>query len=1557
MTLYFSPNSPMNQQKTSSSSTEEVFVLPTSFAQQRLWFLDQLQAGISFYNLSKVLRLNGRVNIAALQRSLTEIVHRHEVLRTTFLTVEGQPMQVITPQFTFTLPVVDLQTQPVAQQQVEVKRLASEEVQLAFNLAQGSLLRTKLLQLSSQEYVFILTMHHIVSDGWSIDVLIQELTTLYQAFCNGNTSPIPPLPIQYADFAVWQRQWLQGDILESQLSYWKQQLNGAPPILQLISTRPRPPIQSFRGATKLFELPPHLSQALKNLSRQEGVTLFMTLLTAFKVLLYRYTGQEDIIVGSPIAGRNRKELEGLIGFFINNLVLRTDLSGNPSFKELLQRVREVTLGAYAHQDLPFEKLVEELQPVRDLSYNPLFQVAFVLQNTPMTTIKLSGVTIHPLEVEDINTVQFDLVLSIQETEQGLAGALMYSTDLFDAAIITWMLKYLQTLLEDIVAHPTKHISHLLLLDELEQKQLLVEWNNTQTEYPQHQLIHELFEIQVEKTPDAVAIVCEQQQLSYGELNARANQLAHYLKGFGVGPEVLVGICIERSLEMVIGLLGILKAGGAYVPLDPTYPQERLAFMLEDSQLPILLTQKQLIDKLPLYRTQVVCLDADWEMIAQEPDKNQNSRVTINNVVYTIYTSGSTGQPKGVQIQHQGLLNLIFWHQRTFTVSQIDRATQVAKSAFDASVWELWPYLTVGASIHIVDEETCVSPWCLCDWFVSQAITISFLPTPLAESILLLDCFKKLTLRTLLTGGDKLHSYSLPSLPFEFVNNYGPTENTVVTTSSLVTFKKQTDIEPVIGHPISNTQVYLLDPYLQPLPIGIPGELYIGGDSLARGYLNQPALTSEKFIPNPFSKKPGERLYKTGDLGRYLPDGNIEYIGRIDLQVKIRGFRIELGEIETILVQHPQVQKSVVVAREDAAGDKRLVAYVVTDQESPSISHLRRFLQQRLPDYMVPSAFVFLKALPLTPNGKVDRNALPVPDSIRPELERILVPPQTVTQETMAKIWQEVLSFQPISIHDNFFEIGGHSLLATQLISRLRKTFHIELPLRYLFEAPTIATLSKHIEATNNENQNQQLLSIKIAPRNEKLPLSFAQQRLWFLDQLEENNYKYNISAALKLNGSLYIKSLEQSLNEIIKRHEVLRTTFITVDDEPIQVINSTSTFTLSRVDLSELPKTEQDVIVTQLAIEESKRPFNLSIGPLLRTTLLQVHSTEYILLLTMHHIVSDGWSIGVFIREIMTFYEAFCTGKVSSLPEPVIQYADFAIWQRQWLQGDILEAHLSYWKQQLGNNLSILQLPTDYPRPAVQTFQGTTQSFTLSQALSDSLRSLSHKEGVTLFMTLLAAFKILLCWYTTQDDIIVGTDVANRNRVETEDLIGFFVNQLVLRTNLSGNPTYLELLKRVREITLQAYAHQDLPFEKLVEVLKPERDLSRNPLFQVMFSFLNTPMPDLELLGLTISPLKIDSGTTVFDISLYIIDTEQELIGLLRYNTDLFRSDTMNKLIEHFQTLLNAIIIQPNTQLNILKEILVEADFQRRSAKHKEFRASRSRKLKSIKPKPISGLQ
>jgi amino acid adenylation domain-containing protein len=1062
--------------------TSEVFAFPMSFAQQRLWLLDQLESNNSFYNTPNALVLSGPLHTLLLEKALNEIVRRHEILRTIFTTQSGQPVQVILPALTLAVPVVELRSMSALERHREVREQALEEAQRPFDLAKGPLLRGSLFRLAPTEHVLLLTIHHIIWDGWSIGVFVRELNEIYQAFLTGAPSPLPDLSIQYADFTCWQREWLQGDVLANLARYWKQQLAGNLSILNLPTDRPRPPVQSFRGRAEHFIVARDLSRRLSALGQSAGATPFMTLLSAFGVLLHRYTDQKDILVGSPIANRNRSELESLIGCFVNTLVLRMDLSEDPPFSELLKKVRATALDAYAHQDLPFEQLVEMLQPDRNLNQAPLVQTMFVLQNAPLATLELPGLSIAPFELER-GTTQFDLTLLLTETTEGLQGTFEYNTDLFERGTIQRMICHYRNLLEAITENPSQRVGELPMLAESERQQLLVEWNRTERDYPRERCLAGLFEDQVEKNPEAVAVVFGDQTLSYGELNQRANRLGHYLQSLSVGPEVLVGICVERSLEMVVGLLGILKAGGAYLPLDPGCPKERLAFMLADAKVKVLLTQEKLISTTAQLPAQIICLDRDWANAARMPLENVVSEASPENLAYISYTSGSTGRPKGVAITHRNVVRLV--KNTNFAELTPDQTfLQLAPISFDASTLEIWGSLLNGARLVVMPPHA-PSLAELGSTLRQHQVTTLWLTAGLFQLMVDEQLSSLQTLRQLLAGGDVLSAPHVRKVlqgigPNRLINGYGPTENTTFTCCYSMTATTEIESSVPIGRPVANTEVFVLDSHLQLTPVGVPGELFAAGAGLARGYLNRPELTAERFIPHPFSAVPGACLYRTGDRARYHPDGNIEFLGRVDHQVKLRGFRIELGEIEQVLGLHPNVREALVILREDAVSPgpiesgKQLVAYVVLGAKPAfAMSELRQFLSEKLADYMVPSAFVALAALPLNANGKVDRTALPAPD--RSSAADGFVAPRTPIEEQIAAVWRKVLGWDRVGIHDNFFELGGHSLMATQVASRLPESFGVQLPLRVLFEKPTVAQLAEWVAARQAEQKESELL--------------------------------------------------------------------------------------------------------------------------------------------------------------------------------------------------------------------------------------------------------------------------------------------------------------------------------------------------------------------------------------------------------------------------------------------------------------------------------------------------
>jgi amino acid adenylation domain-containing protein len=1494
--------------------TESVFAFPMSFAQQRLWFLDQFEPGNPIYNIAWAIRLQGQLDVPALERSLNEIMRRHEVLRATFTSINDQPVQVIAPAVTIKLDITDLSTLPGAEREIHLRKEIQEQAERPMDLQKGPLFGARLLRLDAEDHVALLSIHHIIFDRWSRGIFFRELTALYSAFTRGESNPLRELPLQFTDYAVWQRQFLQGKNLEKQLSYWKQQLGDAPASLELPTDRPRPAVQTFRGKIHTLQISAAVTEGLKGLSRQEGATLFMTLLAGFQLLLARYSGQDDVVVGTPIANRNRAEVENLIGFFANTLALRTNLAGDPTFRELLGRVREVALGAYAHQDLPFEKLVEELRPERSLSHSPIFQVLFALQNAPTQDLKLPGLTLSSLPITG-EKARFDISLFVAETSQGLLGRLEYNTDLFDESTIERMATHFVTVLQSVIAEPEQRVCDVPLLTPAERKHVLVDWNATFADYAKDRCIHQLFEEQVAKTPNGIAVTFEDQSLSYAELNGRANQLARYLQKRGVGPDVLVGFCVERSLEMVVGLLGILKAGGAYVPLDPAYPQERIAYILENAHAPVLVTQESLRAGLLAKGAEVVPLDADWNKIAQESSENVSSYASASNLAYAIYTSGSTGKPKGVEIEHSAVVNFLSSMRREPGLTADDSLLAVTTLSFDIAGLEIYLPLTTGARVVVASRDEVADGHKLLARMQSERITV-MQATPATWRLLLSAGWTGGKDLKLLCGGEalprELAEQLLPQCA-SLWNMYGPTETTIWSAVEKVTAADQAVVS--IGRPIANTEIYILDAKQQPLPVGVAGELYIGGDGLARGYVGRPDLTAEKFVPHPF--RSGARVYRTGDLARYLADGRVMYLGRSDYQVKVRGFRIELGEIEAALAQHPAVKQAVAAVRDDASGEKRLVAYLIPRTSHPIISaELRSFLKQSLPDYMVPPVFMALEQFPLTPNGKVDRKALPAPEVQTIATSETYVAPRNPVEEALAGIWEEVLHGEQVGAHDNFFELGGHSLLATQVISRVRQTFQTEIPLRALFEAPTVAGLAERIASARREAKGLETTPVVPVARVQDLPLSFSQQRLWFLDQLKPNNPVYNIPWALRLTGMLNADVLHRSLNEIVRRHEVLRTRFASVEDRPVQVIAPDLRLDLPITDLSE--RTDADADAQRLVNVEAMRPFDLAQGPLVRASLLRLSEQEHVLVLNVHHIVSDRWSSGVLLRELTALYRAFVESKPSPLSELPIQYADYAAWQRNNLQGEHIERLISFWKERLAGAPPMLELPTDRPRPPVESFRGANSLRLFPKTLADKLKSLSRQHGTTLFMTVLAAFQVLLARYSGQEDIVVGSPIANRNRAEIENLIGFFVNTLVLRTDLSGNPTFRELLERVKEVSLEAYAHQDLPFEKLVEELQPERTLSHSPLFQVVFALQNTPVELPDLPGLKLGSMPTATGTAKTDLVLYMTEVRDGLLGRMEYNSDLFDEHTIASMLEHLEVLLDGVVADPEKAISDL---------------------------------------
>jgi len=1939
--------------------------VPLSYSQKRLWFLDALKPGNPANNRLAALSMHGNLNIAALQNSISSIIDRHEILRTSFQQHDNQPFQFIREQLDIDLPIIDRHALPETEWQQETQKIAREEINKPFDLARDPIIRTRLIRFSAQQHILLLCMHHIGIDAWSMHRFKHELSVLYESHCSGQPSPLAKLSIQYGDYAVWQRQFLTREMLKSQLSYWKKQLNNMS-LLQLPTDRPRPSVQTFTGATVNRWIPDRTTRALKSLAQSEGVTLFMTLLAAFQILMHRYTQQDDIVVGSPIAGRTQSQTTDLMGFFINSLVLRTHVSGNSDFRTLLTRVRKVCLEAYSNQHIPFEKIVEELQPARDLSRNPLFQVMFNFENIPTTASAFRSLDVKELDV-DCGIAPLDLTVEMIEKDSGLFCQFNYNTALFNASTIKRMAGHFEILLESIASNPKQHISyfpllseaerhqleidesvtmhvvsdryratpvqerfwlmhemnpesplcnesvtfrltgyldrehlhtalnrlvarheslrmqlkqvggvleaqivqqdvpcpleyiemkeasdsevaecldreaivrfdvtqapliramlvrvnaelnivqltahhavidgwslfhvlpgelwtnylagcdghsptpsapelsyvefarladeakhspdgeqdlcyfrHLLedssqalnlpanrqypprpsmrgiqakrrlktdvrerisgvatdlgvrpfdvtcaafvaqlmrysgeldliiaspvgnrnrfpgaedligccldnlllrlrfdsqpsfasiarliyqqrhetynhrslsfgtliesladkrdttrnplyqvifnymnfsvadvgyarldidasrrgtgttmldlslhvteekggylltlegnadifdpdylkcmlthfvallghglespqtelgtlrLLDEAEKYLLLDDWNDTQTDYPSDQCIHQLFEAQAERTPDAVAVVFEDSELTYRELNARANQLAHYLRDEGVQSGDLVAIAMDRSINMIVGLLSILKTGGAYVPLDSDYPQSRLSFMLQDTNAKVLLTTCQLSGQFKTQNCKVICIETEWHAISKASKSNLSHSGNSQDIAYVIYTSGSTGTPKGVMVPHQGIARLLFG------INYVDLGSDkvilhMASISFDASTFEVWGSLLHGGKCVLFPEDIPTALE-IKKAIGEHGVTTAWLTSALFNSVVDEDPYALAGLHQLLIGGEALSvshvRKAMELLPStQIINGYGPTESTTFTCCYQIPDHLNDGMLSVpIGKPIANTQVYILDHGGLVCPAGVTGELHIGGAGLARGYLNNPELTAEKFIPNPFSDDEGSRLYKTGDLVRYLPDGNIEFIGRIDHQVKIRGFRIELGEIEACLLKHDAVSQAVVIALEDDSGDKRLVAYLISSAvEPPETTELQALLKQSLPDYMIPAAFVWMEAYPVTANGKIDRKALPKPEITDDSAGES---PRTETEQVLAGLWQELLSVDVITINADFFQLGGHSLLLTRLASRIRDTFGLDISLQSMFEHATLEQQARLVD------QSEPLLAlppITHVCERDSLELSFAQQRLWFLDKLEgEPNTTYNIAFSKHLCGDVDVDALRSALCYLVGRHDSLRMVFRMQDGElRIHLLDPYDPLTITRPEEKDGENREQKI--AELLNQHASMLFNLSEGPLFHMELVQLGEDDHLLLGVIHHIISDGWSQGILGKELSGAYEAYHADHAPDMPALPIQYQDYAHWQRQWLSGDVLDAQLEYWQSHLAGAPALLELPTDFPRPVQQNYRGGLVSFTLSASLTAQFKALVRKHSATLFMGLLTAFNLLLNRYSRQDDIVVGAPIANRTHSQIEGIIGFFVNTLALRTNIRPDDSFTALLSRVKEASLNAYAHQDIPFELLVQELQPERSLSYSPLFQVMFAFQNAPMHELSLSGLDTEPVAHAHDVAKFDLTLNMEEISGELHGCFEYASALFESATIERMAKHFEVLLESIVTDP----------------------------------------------
>ncbi len=1502
-----------------------------SLMQQRIWFLEQLEPGKSIHNLPAAYRLCGNLNVDALERALDSFVLRHDVLRTAFVDNGSGPMQVVHALSRFKLNRLTLLNKPDS----FVRRQLSELCNEPFDLNSGMLFRAWLADRGNNDYILAICAHHIAWDGSSFSIFLKEIDQLYDAFSKGKDFALPELPITYADFTAWQHANLTDDALEAHLAFWREHLSGELPVLNLPTDKPRPAVQEGRGGDIRFHISRKQADALTALALRENATLYMVLLAAFKVLIHRYSGQNDIVVGVPVQGREHPDTENLIGFFVDTLALRTRFSSDISFATLLKRVKNVCLDCFAHQEAPFQKIVEELQLPRDVSRTPVYQAIFSFLDQRSKAMRIGDFvrTDFPIDLLSATT---DLTLLIIENVDGLFGVINYDSALFERETAVRLSVSFSIILEAILADLAQPLYKLPILSETEQKSIAF-WNNTEKSFNRNCLVHELVAEQVARSPEAIAISFNGISLTYAELDERAARLANYLISLGAGPGLRIAVSLERSLEMVVAIYAVLKTGAAYVPLDPAFPSERIAFMLEDSGAFALITQQSLRQKLPA-ASRIVCVDDDDRLIAScssEPMK----KLTFSgeSVAYVIYTSGSTGKPKGVQIPHRALANFLLSMQTEPGLSSQDTLLAVTTLSFDIAGLELWLPLIVGARIAIASRETTLDGDLLCETLKECGATV-MQATPSTWRLLISAGWQGSPKFKILVGGEALPAdlaQELMKRSGSAWNMYGPTETTVWSTCWRIPVDSNQPI--VIGKPIANTQTYVLDDHLQQVPIGVVGNLYIGGQGLALGYLNRPDLTSKQFVPVPTTLNQknlsgNKSLYRTGDMARFRIDGNLEYLGRADHQVKIRGFRIELGEIESVLAHHPRVKHAVVIAHENS-GDARLIGYVILNKnaadnnlddnsEQADDIALRAHLKRSLPDYMVPPNIVRLESFPLTPNGKVDRNALPIPDKITPALTEY-VEPENEREKLLAIVWQEILNLSRVGVHDNFFELGGQSLLAAKLMAKLKRDYGIQIPIRNLFIAPTIAQLAQLLPESLEASRliGSPLQTRKIPPRRESDPiiLSLMQQRIWFLEQLEPGKSVHNLPAAYRLRGNLNIDALERALDSFVQRHQALRTAFVDNGNGPVQVVHVLSRFKLNKLNLLDKP----DSFVRHHLSELCNQPFDLKSGMLFRAWLADLGNNDYILAICAHHISWDGSSFSIFLKEIDQLYGAFSEGKELNLPELPITYADFTAWQHTSLTGDTLEAHLAFWREHLSGELPVLNLPTDKPRPAVQDGRGGDIRFHISRTQADALTALALSENVTLYMVLLAAFKALIYRYSGQNDIIIGVPIQGREHPDTENLIGFFVDTLALRTRFSGEISFASLLERVKNVCLDCFAHQEAPFQKIVQELQLPRDRSRTPVYQAMFSFLDQGLNKLNIGGLAYTDFHLELLNATTDLTLLMFNGADGFSGVINYDSALFERETAERLSISFSIILEAIVAdlsQPLHKLPILSE-------------------------------------
>jgi amino acid adenylation domain-containing protein len=1554
--------------------------------QARLW-RSQLLGGAK--SAQCVILIEGSLHADVLRDALRLVVQRHEILRTTFQDVPGMkvPVQVVHEQGEPAWREVELGDVDELMQAAAIENICRDEIARAATLPHGAQLRAVLARINSHErqHLLVLSLPALCSDSLSLGNLMTHLARGYAEMQNAGAAGVEAAvvdresasdqepPLQYAQFSEWQNELFE-DEASAGRAWWQEQReaarvhDGADAMLvlplddELAGNEAAAAAATQRTWRQRVErrLTATSVAAIAKLTQAQGKNSATLFLACWQVLLARLSERSRFPLRVLCGGRIYQEMQDALGLYAKWPRVQFHVDANSSFAEVLEQTDKMLAHATEWQEYYFAQdfAPDFTQDNEGVTLSDAAQQDIGFEFFEWPAAREVGGTRFTLLKQHSVTERLKLKLGCVSAPRFAALQFDYDPSVYTAEETERLADRFLTLLDSLLQDPELAVKDVQLLSEGERRQLLYEWNDTRNAEKTDQCLHELFEAQAARTPDRPAVVCGAATLTYRELDVRANQLAHRLQQAGVGAESLVAILLDRSVELLVAVLGILKAGGAYLPLDLSQPSQRLELILQDAGIAAVLTHERLKERLPETATEIICLDSERETIERQSTQKPATNICYENTVYVIYTSGSTGQPKGVSICHRSAVNLAqALAQAVYAGTDAPLRVSVnAPLAFDSSVKQLLQLL-YGHTLYIVPEEIRPDGAALLEFIRSNKLDV--LDCTPSQLRLLLDAGfgdgNETAPAIALVGGEAIDGPLWNTLcahgQTAYFNVYGPTECTVDATACRVT----SALRPRIGRPVANVQVYVLDQELKPLPVGLMGEIYIGGEGVARGYVNQPELTADRFLPHPFSDIDGARLYRTGDRGRFLPGGELECAGRVDHQVKLRGYRVELGEIEAALAEHEAVRGAVAMVREDRPGDRRLVAYIVLAREGLSqLSEWRDYLRQKLPEYMLPSALIPLKAFPLTRNGKIDRFKLPAPDEV--ETGKTFVAPRTPVEEVLAGIWAQLFGLKQVSVEDNFFELGGHSLLATQVISRARKVFQVEIAVRSLFESPTVATLAEQVSLEMQAGREQQFAPIECVSRDAAIPASFAQQRLWFLHELMPGSSAYQLHVSLRIKGPLDVAVLEQTFNEVVRRHEILRTTFATVDGQLVQVIAAAQPFKLRLIDLRDrLPDRsleEREAEARQLAALEARQPFDLARDPVLRVALWQIAPEDHIVSLTMHHIASDEWSMNVLVRESLQIYEAFSAGRPSPLLPLPVQYADYAVWQRRRLEGERLEAELAYWKQQLGDGPYVLNLPTDHARPVIQTSHGVHQPLTFSKTLVDALKALSRQEEATLFMTLLAACKILLHHYAEQTSIIIGTPIADRDQVETEELIGFFVNMLVMRTDLSGDPSFRELLRRVREVALGAYAHQSLPFDKLVEELKPPRDLSRNPLFQAAFTFDSSPPQDLKLAQLEIQPLEIEGRATRFDLVFALRETGDGLAGAIQYNGDLFNAPRITRMRDHLAMLLEILVVQPETKLSELRAKLFESDRQHHDQQRQGFKRARSRMLETARQKP-----